>query len=307
MTTSIIEVSAVGKKYGKVEAVSDVSFAVEAGEFVSLVGPNGAGKSTLFKLILGLIKPTAGHIKLLGFERGDKGFDGVRKSVGFLPEQVLFHAALTGRETLAFYTRLKGSTLDQVDGLLRRVGLREAGDRRVGGYSKGMRQRLALAQCLIGNPEILMLDEPTSGLDPASRRNFFSIIEDIKAEGAAVLMSSHALSELEALTDRVAVMNNSQLIANGSVAELKEKLSLSSKLKISAGPSEMAELALQLGDQYGAKSFANGVAILECDEPQKISLLKILAQSDISLSSITIEEPGLEHVFAALTDGGQNS
>ena len=303
----VIELSAVGKNYGDLTAVSNVSFGVAKGEFVALAGPNGAGKSTLFKLILGLIKPTAGQISLLGLGPTNKGVDRIRKSVGFLPEQVLFHAALTGRETLAFYTRLKSGDCKEIDGLLERVGLTDAGERRVGGYSKGMRQRLALAQCLIGAPEILMLDEPTSGLDPASRRNFFNIIEEVKASGAAVLMSSHALSELEALADRVVIMNNAKLVANGSIAELKTKLSLTSKIKVAAGPQEMGRLAEKLSDQYSAANFVNGVAVLECDETQKIALLKTLLEADVSLDAINIDEPRLDHVFATLTDGDQSS
>ncbi len=296
-----ITISSAFKTYDAIKAVNDVSFSIDAGECVALVGPNGAGKSTLFKLILGLVPLTKGKIKVLGLEQGSPGFDNVRKNIGFLPEQVLFQGSLTGRETLTFYSRLKGQNTDRIDDLFQTVELVEAADRRVATYSKGMRQRLGLAQALIGQPDILILDEPTSGLDPASRKNFFEIIEGMKDTGAAILMSSHALTELEARTDRVAILNHGKLAAFGTIKELKQDLSLSSRIKIKAAHSNMEELSKQFSDRYSADKFANGVAILECREDQKMSLLKDLMGSNIALESIDIVEPTLEHVFSAYT------
>ena len=298
-----IKISSVDKSYGAIKAVDDVTLDIDGGECVALVGPNGAGKSTLIKLILGLIRPTAGTINVLGCDTRDNGFAGLRKSIGFLPEQALFQGALTGRETLGFYTRLKGENMKRIDELLTMVELVEAADRRVGTYSKGMRQRLGLAQALIGTPDILILDEPTSGLDPTSRKNFFKIIEDVKAEGAAILMSSHGLTELEARTDRVAILHRGKLIADGTIKDLKANLALSSSIKIMAGRAQMEQLAEKFSDRYSEGKFVNGVAILECDENQKVGLLKDLMGLGITFDDIELVEPSLEHVFSAYTGG----
>ncbi len=302
-TIKHIEIKSVVKSYGKIHAVNNVDLNVLAGECVALVGPNGAGKSTLFKLILGLVRPTSGTISILGQQPDQPVFDRIRKSIGFLPEQVLFQGSLTGRETLQFYTSLKGESKDQIDGLFQTVELVEAADRRVSTYSKGMRQRLGLAQALIGNPEILLLDEPTSGLDPASRLNFYEIIEKRRVQGAAVLLSSHALTELEARTNRVAVLAHGKLVANGSINALKSKLALSSKIKLKATPTQMKLLSTKFADHFDINHIVNGVAVLDCPENQKVSLVKDLMSSDIKFDGIEIIEPTLEQVFASLTKG----
>ena len=154
--TGTVEIRDVVKRFGKVEAVRDVSFSLPEGETVALVGHNGAGKTTLMKLMLGLIRPTNGSITVLGDDPSAGQFEG-RRRLGYLPENVSFNAALTGHETLAFYARLKREPAKSVAGLLDRVGLTHAADRRVGTYSKGMRQRLGLAQALLGEPRVLLL------------------------------------------------------------------------------------------------------------------------------------------------------
>ena len=283
-----INISSAGKSYGDITAVDNVTLTIHAGECVALVGTNGAGKSTLFKLILGLIPLTTGRINILGSDSASASFGNTRRTIGFLPEQVMFQGSLTGRETLVFYSRLKGENRDSIDDLFARVRLTEAADKRVATYSKGMRQRLGLAQALIGRPEILILDEPTSGLDPAARLNFFNILEQVKAAGAAILMSSHALTELEARTDRVAILSHGRLVANGTIEKLKKDLSLPTKVKITTGRVGMRRLSKQFGDRFNKQKFVNGVAVLECSENQKLSLLKALIKADICLDAIDI-------------------
>ena len=192
-----IELSGVSKSFGPVEAVKDVSFSLKEGEIVALVGHNGAGKTTLIKMMLGLIRPTAGTVKVLG-EDPATGAAEVRTRLGYLPENVSFNPALTGTETLRFYAALKRAGRGQIGELLERVGLAAAAGRRVRTYSKGMRQRLGLAQALLGRPKLLLLDEPTTGLDPASRRDFYRFLDELRDTGSTILLSSHALSELEA-------------------------------------------------------------------------------------------------------------
>ena len=197
-TGTTISTDALAKAYGKLKALDGVTLDIHPGECIALVGPNGAGKSTLFKLCLGLIAPSGGTLSVLGRTPARAEFNAVKSLVGFLPEQAMFQDSLSGTETLRFYARLKGADTSLNKAILNRVHLSEAADRRVGTYSKGMRQRLGLAQALIGNPDLLLLDEPMSGLDPEARRNFFQILDEEKARGAAIVLSSHILTELEA-------------------------------------------------------------------------------------------------------------
>jgi Cu-processing system ATP-binding protein len=221
MTTLLID--KVGKKYGELETVSDVSLTIDPGERVALLGHNGAGKTTLMRMILGLTAVSSGSIKVLGSAPGSRA---ARSSIGFLPEIVAFHGALCGREQLRHFARLKSVTMSTVDHLLDRVGLTDAADRKIRTYSKGMRQRIGLAQALLGKPKLALLDEPTSGLDPILRHEFYDIVQELADQGTAVLLSSHALTELETRTDRIAIMSKGKLVVNDSLVNLSEKASL---------------------------------------------------------------------------------
>ncbi len=198
MTTHHVELRKVTKRFGAQKAVNQVDLVLKAGESVGLAGHNGAGKSTIMKLILGLITPTEGEVMLLGERTGSKAGARLRSQIGYLPETVALHPSLTGIETLDFYAKLKKQPLTQNRGLLERVGISQAAHRRVGTYSKGMRQRLALAQALL-------FDEPTTGLDPASRQMFYEVVRELNGRGATVLLSTHALAELDGHADRIIV------------------------------------------------------------------------------------------------------
>ena len=219
--TCVAEWSAVTKRYRGVTAVENVSLGLEAGEATALVGHNGAGKTTLIKLLLGLIRPNDGSVRISGVDpAGHRGAQ-ARRAIGFLPESVAFHDAMTGDELMAFYARLKGEPRQRNAELLARVGIADAAHRRVATYSKGMRQRLGIAQALIGEPRLLLFDEPTSGLDPASRRDVYVMIDTLRDSGATVLISTHALAEVENRVDRVAIMHCGRLLAAGTLAELR--------------------------------------------------------------------------------------
>ncbi len=292
-----ITLTSVSKEYGKTKAVDNVDLAVSAGECLALVGHNGAGKSTLIKMVLGLISPTMGNVSVMGHNPMTAPFNGVRRDIGFLPEQVLFQNNMTGRETLEFYARLKGLTRDGLDDLFRRVDLMYAADDRIATYSKGMRQRLGLAQALIGSPKLLILDEPTSGLDPVSRQNVYSIINDMKSAGTTILISSHALTELDSRVDRVAIINRGKLLALGSIADLRQNIGLASEIKVHAPVNSMKIMTQHFGD----KCFVNGVAQFSCPADEKIAFLKELMGLNISLADIEVNDPSLEQVFMALT------
>lgn len=299
--TANITLAAVTKQYGKAIAVEAIDLAVEPGECLALVGHNGAGKSTLIKMVLGLISPTTGTVTVMGHDPLDSAFTAVRKTIGFLPEQVLFQNNMTGRETLDFYARLKGASLDSLDELFHRVDLSAAADNRISTYSKGMRQRLGLAQALIGNPELLILDEPTSGLDPVSRQNVYSIINDMKKAGATILISSHALTELDSRIDRVAVLNRGKLSALGTIAELRRSIGLSSEIIVHAPAESLKVLSRNFAKDGENNCVVNGVVHLSCPAEEKIAVLKKLMDLNIPLADITITDPSLEQVFLALS------
>lgn len=296
-----IEVAKVTKTYGDMDAVHQVDLTLHGGKCHALVGHNGAGKSTLIKIVLGLVRPNAGSIRVLGVNPHDSAFDRTRTRIGFLPEQALFQSTMTGIETLKFYTRLKGARDENLDALFERVDLSEAAGKRVGTYSKGMRQRLGLAQALIGTPQLLILDEPTSGLDPASRKNVYQIIDDMKANGTSVLISSHALSELDSRVDEVTILDHGQVAASGSIQTLRNGANLSSRIRVQAGPTQMPILADHFADEYDGGRFMNGTAILDFPSGEKMRLLKKVMDLGVTYENIDIVEPSLEEVFAAYT------
>jgi ABC-2 type transport system ATP-binding protein len=204
-----------------VVAVKDLSLHIEPGEVYGLLGPNGSGKSTTLKIILGLVSPTRGRTEIFG---RDSRLVESREAVGFLPENPYFYKYLTGEETLRFFGRLcgmKGTTLkNRVNELLDLVGLNKARDRRLGTYSKGMLQRIGLAQALIHDPRLVVLDEPTAGVDPAGSREIRDLIIDLKRRGITVLFSSHLLAQAQEICDRIGILADGVLVREGHLQEL---------------------------------------------------------------------------------------
>jgi ABC-2 type transport system ATP-binding protein len=209
----MIETEGLRKQFGPTVAVSDLSLRVREGEIFGFLGPNGAGKTTSIKMLLALVEPTAGTGRVLGAPIGDRA---VRARIGFLPEHFRFHDTLTAIELLRFHGRLyglRGPALDaRIDRLLSRVDLADAADRPLRGYSKGMLQRVGLAQALLNEPRLVFLDEPTSGLDPLGRYLVRSIMEDLRADGVTVFLNSHLLGEVEATCDRVAFVKRGRIV-----------------------------------------------------------------------------------------------
>ncbi len=274
-----IRVEGVSKRYGDAFAVREVDLDLAAGECVAMVGHNGAGKSSLIKLMLGLTTPTAGSIRVLGGDPASAAASHIRRQVGFLPESVAFHPSMTGRETLDFYARLKRVPRDGNDALFERVGLEPAAvKRRVGTYSKGMRQRLALAQALLGGPRVLFLDEPTTGLDPALRQSFYEIVRDLRDAGTTVLLCSHALTELEGQADRVVVMNRGRKVADGSLATLRGLAQLPVRIRLTLPSGEVVETA--------------------CANDDKVATLRRIACEGPELADIEVVQPSLDEMYA---------
>jgi ABC-2 type transport system ATP-binding protein len=215
----IFSAQGLAKRYGKVEALGGVDVDVDAGELVGLLGPNGAGKSTLVKIAVGLVRPSSGSATVCGARAGSAT---ARAALGYLAELFRFPGWYSANELLALHQRLARSEGGEQERreLLELVGLSEARDRRVEAMSKGMQQRLGIAQALIGSPKVLFLDEPTSALDPAGRRTVRRLLEQLKARGVAVLLNSHLLSEVELVCDRVAILLDGRVVAEGAPSEL---------------------------------------------------------------------------------------
>ncbi len=214
-----LSVSGLRKAYGATEALRGVDLEIGEGELFGLLGPNGAGKSTLVKIACGLVHPTAGGVEVCGAPAGTAPAQAV---LGYLAELFRFPDWCTATELLTLHQDLAGSDggADERDRLLELVDLHEVPDRRVGAMSKGMQQRLGLAQALIGKPRMLLLDEPTSALDPAGRRMVRALLERLRGEGVSVLLNSHLLSEVELVCDRVAIIDGGRVVAAGTPAEL---------------------------------------------------------------------------------------
>jgi Cu-processing system ATP-binding protein len=221
-----------------------------------------------------------------------------RRKLGYLPEHVSFNMALTGRETLSFYAKLKSVPVKETAALLDHVGLSHAADRRVGTYSKGMRQRLGLAQALLGKPAVLLLDEPTTGLDPALRKNFYDLLEVMRAEGTTILMSSHALTELENRVGRVIIANRGKVIADGSLDDLRHIARLPVRIRVSLAQGETAPQntgqSLRIG--WRKTGFASFEADVSAEDKMQV-LNSVIAQNH-NITDIDVIAPTLDELYA---------
>ena len=282
------------RRFGAVTALDDVSFAVAPGERVALLGHNGAGKSTLMKIALGLIGLTSGEARVLGAAPGSAT---ARAGTAYLPENVAFHPALTGREQLRAYLALRGAPARDADALLARVGLAAAAGRRIGTYSKGMRQRVGLAQALIGQPKLLILDEPTSGLDPVSRREFYALLDDLAAQGAAILLSSHALTEVEARTDRMVILSHGRVVAEGSMAELRAAAALPVTVTLTPAPGQGNAAAAA----FPEARVADGLLRLTTPQADKLALMARIGAAAPLLADAEITPPSLEDIYSRIS------
>ena len=214
----------VGIRGVKLRAVDDLCLDIGKNEIFGLLGPNGSGKSTTIKIILGLLKSSTGDCEIFGQPSMRVA---ARKSVGFLPEAPYFYRYLTGRELVRYYARIcmidRSDIADSVDDVIELVGMTEAADRRVGTYSKGMLQRIGLAQSLVHDPDLVVLDEPTAGVDPLGSAAIAEIVRELKHRGKTILLSSHLLAQIEGLCDRVAILHRGELIREGRIEELVEE------------------------------------------------------------------------------------
>lgn len=227
MSQHVIELTGLTKKYGGFTAVNDLNLTVEKGDIFGLLGPNGAGKSTTILMMLGLTEPTAGSVMVCGINSTTHPIE-VKQKVGYLPEDVGFYDDMTGIENLVYTAQLNGiakeEAVQKAVQLLDRVGLSNDGKKKAGKYSRGMRQRLGLADVLIKEPEVIILDEPTSGIDPSGVREFMDLIRQLShKDGQTVLFSSHHLDQVQQVCNRVGLFSSGKLLADIRLAELQKE------------------------------------------------------------------------------------
>jgi ABC-2 type transport system ATP-binding protein len=300
---SVIETRNLVKRYDRVTALKGVSLAVPRGQIFGLLGPNGAGKTTLVKVLLGLTKPSAGEAFLL--ER-PAGTTPVRKHVGYLPEDHRFPEYHTAYSLLDYYAALlevpHAGRRERIEGNLAKVGLSERMHTKVRTYSKGMRQRLGIAQALFHDPEVIFLDEPTDGVDPVGRREIRDMMLALKSEGRTIFLNSHLLGEVEQVCDRVAILNRGEVVREGDVATLTRQRGLF-VVGLAPGQQFPADEVRQLG--YAVT--ANGtVWEVEVEDGQSIDpVVDLLRARGLSLRHLTEKRESLEDLFLkVVTDGG---
>ncbi|HEX6947081.1 MAG TPA: ABC transporter ATP-binding protein [Acidimicrobiia bacterium] len=292
MTVPAIRVSDLRKTYGKTTALAGLSFEIPAGRVTGFLGPNGAGKTTSFRSLLGLTRADSGEMEVLGFP-SPQGLREITKRVGVIIEEPGLIRALTGRVNLLVAADTLGFGHDRVDGLLEFVGMTADADRRVSEYSKGMRQRLALAAAMLGDPDLLILDEPLDGLDPAGQHVFKARLRGLADEGKTVVVSSHNLSDIEALADYVVVIDRGRLVTQGPLAPL---------LDGGGTRVEVAEIDRALGVLTNAGLSVNRVDDhLQVDTDDGSAIVRALADAGIYPSLVAPARSSLEQVFLGLT------
>lgn len=290
-TDPAIACSEVRKRYRTTVALDGVSLEVEHGSVFGFLGPNGAGKSTLVKILTGLVRRSQGQVKVLG---GRPGTREVQRHVGYLPELFRFPSWLTGRELLEFHGRLADAAVDTT-ALLDLVGIGAAGDRRIGEYSKGMQQRLGLAQALVGDPELVFLDEPTSALDPLGRLDVRDVLLHLRQRGMTVFLNSHLLTEVERVCDRVAVIDRGVIVAQGATEDLLRKPAVQIRVG-DIGSEPAARLAHDLGATY-----ADGVLTIPTTDFDVVpDLVRAVVAANAPVYEVGIMRQSLEEAFVDL-------
>ena len=291
MNTPLVSLVEAGKTYGQIDVLSSMNMSLNEGEVLGLFGHNGAGKTTMMKLILGVISPSKGKVEVMGMAPDSKEAWHCRSKVGYLPENVSFYDQLTGLEVLTYFAKLKGFSKKQAIDLLEQVGITYAMKRQVKTYSKGMRQRLGLAQAFIGEPKLLLLDEPTVGLDPIATRDFYKTVDQLKSNGSSVILCSHVLPGVEQHIDRAMILSTGQLLAMGTLSELRQQAALPVVIKPSGLNGAVAQ-DIKL-NTFLTRSCQNTLMV---PEQEKLAVLKQLLSLE-GLDDIHIESANLEQVY----------
>lgn len=297
-----IEVRGLVKRYGDLLAVDQVDLTVERGDVFGYLGPNGAGKTTSLRMMLGLIRPTAGTVRLFGRDPQESvaALSGV---AGFV-EAPSFYPYLNGRTNLELLAALDGDGASgRIDEALQTVGLSDRAKDRVGGYSHGMRQRLGIAAALVRQPKLLLLDEPATGLDPGGMRDMRILIRDLSGQGITVLLSSHLLAEVEELCNRVAIVQRGQVAYQGSLAELRRQAGASYRLRTTDDERARRVAAAQVGIEDVQDAPGGGLTFRASEEAAVAGLSLALSESGALVVELSSRHATLEDLFFKLTEG----
>jgi ABC-2 type transport system ATP-binding protein len=326
VTDNIIELVDLTKKYGTFSAVDNLNLTIRKGEIFGLLGPNGAGKSTTILMMLGLTEPTSGSAKVCGIDPTTNPIE-VKRRVGYLPENVGFYYNRTGFENLMFtamLNRLSGREARQrVGQILVRVGLNGAEEKKTGKYSRGMLQRLGLADVLVKNPEVIILDEPTLGIDPTGIREFLELIVRLsREEGITVLFSSHDLHQVQEVCDRVGLFVSGKLLAEGDIQTLSKKLFTKSPFIIEAAVTETAQMVQDSSsDKYStewlsgilkniqgiiAVNLKNDIFQIDSARDSTSEIAKAIVESGAGLNFLNRKEYGLNDIYYRYFEGGED-
>ncbi len=292
----MIEISGLGKCYGGCTALADVSLRIHPGEIFAILGPNGSGKTTLLKCMAGLVRPSAGRIKINSLDLSPDS-QAAKASFSYLPQQVCLPDQLTAREVLQFYARLRGISNGRVHHLLSSSALNGFGERRIREYSGGMLQRLGLAIALLPDSPILLLDEPTSGLDPGACARLRELLAGLRSQGRTVVFSCHVLADVESIADRVAILLSGRLAGIEQISGLRQKLAAASRMRL--------QVRLPASDICAAAGRAGATAaqiegdslVVTCRPEHRPGVLRALQEAGIEIQSFITQEPTLEDIY----------
>jgi ABC-2 type transport system ATP-binding protein len=290
----VIETEALTKRYGESVAVDDLALRVRRGEVYGFLGPNGAGKTTTLRMLLGLVRPTAGRATVLDAPAGER-----LGRIGAMVEAPAFYPYLSGRDNLRALAGHAGVARGRIDVVLDEVRLLDRAGDRVAGYSLGMKQRLGVAAALLKDPELLILDEPTNGLDPSGMAEMRALIRSLGQSGRTVVLSSHLMGEVEQVSDRVGVIRAGTLVAEGTVDELRGRAGL----RVRAQPLEAARALLARHPGVESVVRSDGALAVSADPGLAADLNRALVTAGVAVSELTTAQSSLEDVFFALTEG----
>jgi ABC-2 type transport system ATP-binding protein len=302
MSDVVLQSRDLSKHYGNFVAVDNLNLTLHRGEVFGLLGPNGAGKTTTILMLLGLTEPTAGQVEVLGFDPARQPLS-VKARVGYLPDQIGFYDSLSARENLAYIARLNGLRRDEADrrisAVLAQMGLSDVANKRVGTFSRGMRQRLGLAEVLLKQPQLIIMDEPTLGLDPEAAHDFLQTIRQLKADDITIMLSSHLLHQVQAVCDRVGLFHQGRMVLEGTVAGLAQQvLGGAYRIHLEAdGDAQLEEALGRLAGVVQVKRIADTRYDLEARKDLRAEAARTVVEKGGKLLSLNIEMPSLDEIY----------
>lgn len=306
-----LEITDLVKFYGSFKALDDLSFEVGEGEIHGFLGPNGAGKTTTIRILMGLLNSDGGKIRILGESKNWKDFR-IMSRIGYMPELPSFPGHLTSKELLDIYGQIfcvsKEERMDRADELLETVGLRNYAEEKIETFSKGMRQRLGIAQSLINDPDLLVLDEPTAGLDPGGRAKIRSIVQDIGGEGLTVFISSHLLDEIEKTCDHATIISDGRCVKSGKVKEISElpkEAGFELEIDVHGLDEEIMDSVKTLSQVKKVERDGNNIHVITTSEENaKVLVSRTITEAGGIIVGMSQKSRTLESVFLELTEGG---